>query len=897
MITPTHKGSSMTAMSTTSRGPARWLTALCAPLAVVLVVPTAGFASDTGASTIRASLGADGAVKTVKAYGVDGKAGAFDGKLPVTLGVTRSVSGGSTVLAYHVENVASETQDVTYTDTAGKTHTSPVELQLPLVAQLGVTLPASMKEVSAPGATITTDPNGVRHVLWQMVLFTPLGSASQDVSLTASGSGTPSAQLRATPVDPATAPGVSSAAAAANQSITQDDFWQGYAHGGDEGLTKLRAGMGQLVSGLQLLAPGATKLASGLGAAGDGATKLADGTDKAKDGAGQLSTGLVKIQKGQSDLTGGLKLIHDGLVSLTGGLTQLHDGAGALSTGVTAINTGAGQLSTGLGSASTGGTQLLAGSQALATGAGQASAGAGQLAAGLPALVDGLKKVDAGLAQLGGAVPAGVAGGVAQIKAAITTYAVGAYIGSPGADTTLLGGLALVHGGLTHSATGPADPGGIKEVLTRVVGGLDAAPSAAHPLGGAKQTITTLQTLLGCTAVVCTGVVPAATPYGPRENVVAAALQGLLDGLGDGSVTGDTALFALTRVLAGIGSDGSSGTLLNGVTKLQLGLDHPSAKDASGNVILKSDGTPLDPGGLKQFLLEQINGGLDKIVAGVSAGVSSGVGSPTDAATASLRGAIAALTAGATAASGGATALADGTAKVAAGAGQLSTTGAAPLAAGLLQLYAGAQQLADGSGKAAVGAAALAVGAGKALDGSKQLTAGSASALAGSTQLRDGAGQAVKGSQALLEGLGQLSAGQHQVADGLPAAIDGAAQIADGLAQVLSGGTQVRDGLGQVQDGAVGPLNKQTGEAAQNARKQVAILAAAGAMTAKAPGGAGASYVLDQAVFNPKLAAATSNSNSDTGRNVGIGVGGALLLLVGAAAGFASGRRRRVVAP
>jgi hypothetical protein len=110
---------------------------------------------------------------------------------------------------------------------------------------------------------------------------------------------------------------------------------------------------------------------------------------------------------------------------------------------------------------------------------------------------------------------------------------------------------------------------------------------------------------------------------------------------------------------------------------------------------------------------------------------------------------------------------------------------------------------------------------------------------------------------------------------------------------VLAGAQKVDGGIRAVQSGAVAPLNTQLVQGSQNAKKQAAVVEAAGALAAQAPGGAGTSYVLSQ--FNPKLAAATTpSSDSHTARNVGIGLGGLVALVIAVTAGFALGRRSQV---
>jgi hypothetical protein len=92
------------------------------------------------------------------------------------------------------------------------------------------------------------------------------------------------------------------------------------------------------------------------------------------------------------------------------------------------------------------------------------------------------------------------------------------------------------------------------------------------------------------------------------------------------------------------------------------------------------------------------------------------------------------------------------------------------------------------------------------------------------------------------------------------------------------------------------PLLDQITQGSQNAKKQLAILEAAGALASEAPGGAGTAYVLSQSTNGFRLAAATTSSSgsSHTGRNIGIGLGGLVALIIAVTAGFALGRRSSV---
>jgi putative membrane protein len=314
------------------------LAVLSLPVAAAIVLPSVAMAA-SGGSTVRATVGADGSVKSVKVYAPGGGAAAFTDNLPLKLSISRTVSGSTSTYTYHVENTFSKQQTVTYTDTAGKSRTASTELQLPLVGQLGIQLPNTFKSVSAPNGVVQTDPDGVNRILFNLVLFSPLGAPTQDVTFTATGSGAPTAELVATTVNPSATAGLSSASQAANATAQQDDFWTSFATGGNGGLTQLADGVGKMVAGLTALAPGAHKLADGLKAAVDGANKLDAGTKSAYTGSKQLSTGIGQIHDGNTSLASGLGLINGGLAPLDG-KTPASAGLQGAVDGITAIEAG-----------------------------------------------------------------------------------------------------------------------------------------------------------------------------------------------------------------------------------------------------------------------------------------------------------------------------------------------------------------------------------------------------------------------------------------------------------------------------------------------------------------------------------------------------------------------------
>ena len=287
--------------------------------AAIAVVPNLALAANGSGATIRAAIGQDGKVSSATLYNADGSSSGYSGSLPLTVSITHTTSGSTQTYTYHVVNTDAKTQTVHYDDTAGNPLHTTATLQLPLVATLGVDLPAGMKDVSAAGGSVSTGTDGSRHVQWTMVLFAPLGAATQDVSFTATGSGTPVAEVRAITVDPSSTAGLSTATQDATAAYQQQDFWAGYAKGASSGLKQIADGISQLHDGI---AQGAS-----------GANQLADGSAQAYGGSKSLTSGLKKLH-------GGLQQVADpktGLPTAVAGIDQMIAGVGSPSNGTSLV--------------------------------------------------------------------------------------------------------------------------------------------------------------------------------------------------------------------------------------------------------------------------------------------------------------------------------------------------------------------------------------------------------------------------------------------------------------------------------------------------------------------------------------------------------------------------------
>ena len=547
------------------------LTVLAIPAAATLVLPSLAWAADGSTpNTLRATIDGAGTVKSVSSLAANGTSSPYTGDLPLKVSISRTVQGGTSTYTYHVENTFSKTQNVTYTDTQGVTHTAATTVQLPLVAQLGVTLPKSFTNVSAPNGVVTTDPDGTNRILWNLVLFSPLGSPTQDETFTATGKGAPTSEMVATAVNPATTAGLSQAQQDATAGSQQDDFWQGYASGGNTGLTQLASGTAAMITGLQQLASGAHTLASGLQAAGAGATKLDAGTKSAYVGSQALSSGVSKIHAGQVKLAAGLTTI-DGFLKQyadpTNGLPAAAAGAHSVMDGVDALKTL--YVGTDAGSDPSKWTGLLGGIALVKAGLLQLQSGvqasASCTATILTALTTGahtLGESQPCLTSTGGVYPfdttqvtGNTATLLAGVAASFTAVATDAGDASPANGLTpldtfnpgitqLLGGLAQVRGGLTHPAGtfGATDPGGALELLTllstglhtKLVPGLDAAAAGAGPLStGTDGALTGAVQLRDGSASAATGAAALTSGLGQLsagQHQVATGLPAAVDG-------------------------------------------------------------------------------------------------------------------------------------------------------------------------------------------------------------------------------------------------------------------------------------------------------------------------------------------------------------------------------
>ncbi|MGN6523572.1 MAG: hypothetical protein ACTHMZ_10310, partial [Actinomycetes bacterium] len=677
----------------------------------------------------------------VGTYTVDGEkrlrsVSDYTKRLPLKVEVTYTLDGktvqpgdvvgrsGVLKVQYTVTNMTGQTQTVSFDDGTGKTTSTSEDVVIPMVGSLTTVLPSTFTDVTSAEANMAGDGRGGTKMSFTMTLFGPIGKPSATFGYEAKVSDgvIPKASISALPVSPLDSPSFKGGA-------------ESYKGGAETGAT---------------LTSGATEIDANLLKLRDGAGDLLAGLIKLRDGADQLNAGLAgQAAPGAKALAAGAGQLKDGTSQLSGGVNQLDDGAKKLADGSKSLAGGAGQLKDGAAQAKVGSSQV--------------ADGAGQVADGSAALADGLALIQDGVAKLPDNPD--VADGVAQLKGALTAVQKG--IGSATQTDTLLWGIAQMQTGvstmtlgLDHpaGAAGPADPGGVKQVLnslldqldntdpanpgakqalSSIIYGLDHAPVSPTDMG-AKQAIIGLQSALACPnnalgvnadgtpdmaylgghpTDICTAIAPSvADPrvqaalqtkvtlaklragLGAQDVAAQTALFGLAQiqsKIGSRTTPGQTALYALSQLVAGVGDKSTDQTLLNGLAQVSGGLTKVQLGVSNPGCDVKDPTNVKNPCGINQ-VQGLVSAGIDQLVAGIADSVS-GVLSQ---------------------ASAGADDLAVGSDQLAAGADQLDSglgdlsTGAGQLSDGANQLSDGAGQLSDGTGKARDGAGKLDTGAG-----------------------------------------------------------------------------------------------------------------------------------------------------------------------------------------
>lgn len=469
----------------------------------------------------------------------------FIGQRAVKAADLRGYSG-EIAIEYRLANTTRRTENLEVTDATGKTATAPIDTYVPFVAQAAFELtPDVWERIEAPGASVTTDDQQVRHVTYTAILAPVVGTSSQTIRLAGRVKDFELGEVRIVfqPLLPGNADTIAAKTAEGS----------GLLYNGlgtvDANLGKLQEGTLQLVDGLSQLYAGIVEARAGLGDVGTSDT-IVDGLNQVLDGLeslGDSKAGVPAIKAGVDELAAGVEEILAGL----GATGQ----PGTILGGLSAIDAGLGSLAgaSGLG--------------AIKAGLDEAAAGVGQLAATL------------GTAPGGPVAPSttttlsndlqflkGIAGSAASL---CDTYA--AALGQPSCTANGIGAATMtavgngaqqkVDGVRTCMTTGGvpaacdgAEPNGLSEGLTALSGGTQSAISA---IGTPASPSTTMR---GGMQLVLGGLQQIKAGLRSGDDANPGVLEGL-EAVADG----------LSQVISGIGTVGTADTLTDGTSQLLTG--------------------------------------------------------------------------------------------------------------------------------------------------------------------------------------------------------------------------------------------------------------------------------------------------------------------------------------
>ena len=227
-------------------------------------------------------------------------------------------SSGDMRIRYTVTNTSVETQQISYTDAGGNETTVEQPVFSPFVGTMIATLAPGVALKDAGTAVVSTNTEGNTTLLWNLVLYPPLGNYQQDVSFAVNSAQleVPAVAMQVAPVTNAQDPAVGFSANLLTQSVA--------------GNTKLADGLTTLDESTAKLANGAAELTKAQAAA----TKA---TKDAYEGSTGIATGTAALTQGLVDLSGGLNQLAG-----QGGLPAAVSATGALADAVDAIAAGVG---------------------------------------------------------------------------------------------------------------------------------------------------------------------------------------------------------------------------------------------------------------------------------------------------------------------------------------------------------------------------------------------------------------------------------------------------------------------------------------------------------------------------------------------------------------------------
>ncbi len=396
-------------------------------------------------------------------------------------------TSGDLRIRYTVTNTSVVKQEISYTDAGGNERTVEQPVFSPFVGTMIATLAPGVALKDAGTAVVSTNTEGDTTLLWNLVLYPPLGNYQQDLSFGVSSSSLqiPAVKMQVAPVTNSQDPAVGFSAKLLADSVT--------------GNTKLADGLTQLDESTAKLANGAAELTKAQAAS----TKA---TKDAYTGSKGIASGTASLAGGLIDLSGGLDALagQSGLPAAVEATQTLADAVNAIAKRVGATSDPPIPIPPPPLPPTVTLVQAARAAQASATSLRQ-----GALSAAGDA-DDAVIAIDAAIAKICFTPPVSACADLATAKAKATSAGVKAAAVADGLDLLDTVILTRITAGLIQVSTGlkslsAANPG-VYEGLTQLQASLTTAAQATQKLATGAATASESSTLLeGYTSDLATG--------------------------------------------------------------------------------------------------------------------------------------------------------------------------------------------------------------------------------------------------------------------------------------------------------------------------------------------------------------------------------------------------------
>ncbi len=251
-------------------------------------------------------------------------------------------SDGDLAIQYTVTNTAVSREGVAYQDSAGRRYRDEDPVFVPFAGTLVATLDRGVALVSAPGALVSTTPEGATQLLWNLMMAPPLGSYQRIVTAQVRGTDlqVPAVVMQLLPTTTSDDPSAAFSASLLDSSVTGNTALTGGLTTVNDSAISLAAGAGGLAQGLAALDSAAAALSSQVSG------PLVDGAQQVATGTSQLASGQAALAAGVSSEAAGAASLDDGLTALVRGLTSIDEGLAGLasSAGLPAAQAAAARL-------------------------------------------------------------------------------------------------------------------------------------------------------------------------------------------------------------------------------------------------------------------------------------------------------------------------------------------------------------------------------------------------------------------------------------------------------------------------------------------------------------------------------------------------------------------------